>query len=156
MDQCYHSSKLLILYITSFIQSPRQHTNEPPTVTPASPNLIKFDKSFELEDFDPLNENAKTIPPLMPRPSPRNVHDLASSMTSSYSPVYPNTYHGAMAAAPPQALPRRKEIDAESELLQQYGLLSLLDSSSSSSKMQNHTTNGNATRTNRNNWMEFD
>lgn len=108
-----------------------------------SPNLITLDTSFELEDFDPLNQNAKSIPPIIPRTA------------NTYNPVYPNTFHGAMAAAPPQALPRRKEIDAESELLQQYGLLSLLDSSSSSTTKQ-HTSNGSATRSSRKDWTEFD
>lgn len=120
-----------------------------------SPNLITLDTSFEIEDFDPLNQNAKSIPTMISRPPmPFKVHDnLASVMTNTYNPVYPTTFHGAMAAAPPQALPKRKEIDAESELLKQYGLLSLLDSSTS--KNQHHTLNGNTTRS-RKDWTEFD
>lgn len=120
-----------------------------------SPNLITLDTSFEIEDFDPLNQNAKVLPPLVTRPA-QTANNPTFSMTSTYNPVYPTTYHGAMAAsAPPQALPRRKEIDAESELLQQYGLLSLLDSSSSSTK-QHYASNGTSIRSSRKDWTEFE
>lgn len=120
-----------------------------------SPNLIQLDTSFEIEDFDPLNQNAKTIPTIISRTPAQKSQELVSAITSNtYNPVYPNTFHGAMAAAPPQALPRRREIDAESELLQQYGLLSLLDSSSSTTKQPQ--ANGSAPRSYRKDWTEFD
>lgn len=139
-----------------------------------SPNLITLDTSFDLEDFDPLNSNAKMLPSIQQQRPPSQVaHDLASTMFAAsasrptptnnahqpisnyhhYNPVYPMN-QGGMAAAPPQALPRRIEIDAETDLLRQYGLLSLLDVSSSAMAQQ---ANGSAAPpSSRKDWTDFD
>lgn len=121
-----------------------------------SDNLIQLDSantSFELDDFDPLNKNAKQIPkPAKPLPVPigQSVFTAVPIRLSAFSnPVYP--FH---VPAQPSLTAATTKIDEDVELLRKYGLdrfhlndssnqkyfrcNSSLDSSSSSSALGNN------------------
>lgn len=112
------------------------------TTTPISPNLITLDTSFEVEDFDPLNQNAKALPaapvrspPVLPLPFAASGQTSSMSAagvnhaTTSYRPVYPTTTAGMMPISAvcagrqmQQQLRSRQENEADYELLRKYGL----------------------------------
>lgn len=121
-----------------------------------SDNLIQLDSantSFELEDFDPLNKNAKQLPnvakpPPVPIAKPAFASVPAPILVQAFSnPVYP--FHVPTAQ---QSLAAAAKADEDVELLRKYGLdrfhlndssqkyfscNSSLDLSSSSSAMGN-------------------
>lgn len=130
-----------------------------------STNLIELDAStsFELDDFDPLNQNAKKIPAFM-NPPPASVvltQMLSTSPGTSQSnsqhaqafsnPVYP--YYLPQHTNPQQLTENATKQDEEIELLRKYGLdrFKLVDTNRSSLtnnlksnellSMGNHKTN---------------
>lgn len=121
-------------------------------------DLIELDTSlsFEVDDFDPLNQNARQLPPVPKRssivlptipsslPSPsinlnaesinNPIYPYHQSRPQAFSnPVYP--YHQPPIAQPfrrstdPSAIPLNHKEDDETELLRKYGLdrLNLVD-----------------------------
>lgn len=129
-----------------------------------TPNLINLEAntSFELEDFDPLNQNAKPIPP------PKSA--LVSSSSQSLNriplpgltnPMYPYyTPQHQMQFKKPQP---NSTNDDDVELLRKYGLdqFRLVDNSDGSSfnKEASGGSQSNGSMRNssdRNNWTVFD
>lgn len=118
-------------------------------------NLIQLDSvntSFELEDFDPLNKNARQIPKATKPPPVLPIIQPAFGAVPAFSnPVYP--FHVPNQQA---SLATTAKVDDDVELLRKYGLdrfhlndsnqkyfscSSSLDSSSASSAMGNNNVN---------------
>lgn len=128
-----------------------------------TPNLINLETntSFELEDFDPLNKNAKPIPPpktALVASSSQSLNRIA--LPGLTNPMYPYyTPQHQMQLKKPQSHTN----DDDVELLRKYGLdqFSLVDGGSdggcnkgaSGSSQSNGSTRNSSDR---NNWTVFD
>lgn len=128
-------------------------------------DLIKLDTSIELEDFDPLNQNAKPIPDLLPMVTPQRANGNGSAIPVGgfNNPLYPyfeppfmgagrgdSGGDGAAAVSP-------AFLDDDSELLRKYGLdqLTLEQPASGTSTLKK--TQAPATEaTTRTNWTTFE
>lgn len=132
-----------------------------------TPNLIQLESntSFDLEDFDPLNQNARQIPPIaatriLNAPITAGKSSMSpSNMTSTYRPVY-SSYLAPkhqQSQVPPTAPPRRRETEDDVELLRKYGLdqFSLTDGAAGSSNSHNSSSTPRSSR-DRTNWTVFE
>lgn len=130
-----------------------------------TPNLINLEAntSFELEDFDPLNQNAKPIPP------PKTAAVVAAAASSQSlnripmpglsNPMYP--YYTPQHQMPAKKLQSNTN-DDDVEWLRKYGLdqFSLVDSGHGSStgwsEGDGSSQSNGTTQRDRNNWTVFD
>lgn len=123
-------------------------------------DLIELDSreaSFEVDDFDPLNQNAKQIP-AVPKRTPVVLPTVPSSVPKSAPPNHANPgfsnpmypyfipsylQQSANAAQPPASNPMNNttKIDDDVELLRKYGLdrFKLIDRNSRTSTQSNDT-----------------
>lgn len=89
-------------------------------------DLIKLDTSIELEDFDPLNQNAKPIPSLPLVVGRMNGSSSAINpviVGGFNNPLYPYFEPPFMSTSPqPSAAAFGASGDDDSELLRKYGL----------------------------------
>lgn len=134
-------------------------------------DLIKLDTSIELEDFDPLNQNAKPIPSLpavMPMSNAGRmngfgvVNHMATTTTSAIpgsfnNPLYPYFEPPSMASpTPSQQAHRQNNLpfgDDDTELLRKYGLDQLtLETEGATAINKSTTISGDTTR----NWTTFE
>lgn len=127
------------------------------------------DDDFDVNDFDPLNDNAKKIPPvplrspvvlptapsLMPKPKP-NPSFVYRPVQNRFvnNPSY--TYHHVpvppMNNLMPSTTPSPKPVDDENELLRKYGLdrLNVIEKKLNETTLNDNTSNPFAIHGNRN------
>lgn len=86
-------------------------------------DLIKLDTSIELEDFDPLNQNAKPIPSLPARTN-GGVASNSSAISSGCfnNPLYPYFEPPFMSPVPAGGNAGLSQGSSDAELLRKYGL----------------------------------
>ncbi|XP_033252934.1 DENN domain-containing protein 1A-like isoform X2 [Drosophila miranda] len=170
-------------------QSQQQHHHHHQTLKDSMNDLISLDDSnntsFDLEDFDPLNQNARPLPPLskvfskksctLPAGVNSSMVTTAAPGNSVSKPLYPYfaPKHMATVAAvtggrapplPPQI--QRSTIaarpDDDFELLRKYGLDQFTLNATAAEKQQHQqqkpaiTTAGSAAGKGMNNWTTFD
>ncbi|XP_033252935.1 DENN domain-containing protein 1A-like isoform X3 [Drosophila miranda] len=169
--------------------SQQQHHHHHQTLKDSMNDLISLDDSnntsFDLEDFDPLNQNARPLPPLskvfskksctLPAGVNSSMVTTAAPGNSVSKPLYPYfaPKHMATVAAvtggrapplPPQI--QRSTIaarpDDDFELLRKYGLDQFTLNATAAEKQQHQqqkpaiTTAGSAAGKGMNNWTTFD
>ncbi|XP_037046697.1 DENN domain-containing protein 1A isoform X6 [Bradysia coprophila] len=123
-----------------------------------TPNLINLEAntSFELEDFDPLNKNAKPMPP------PKTALVASSSQSLNRvplpglaNPMYP--YYTPQRQMPLKK-PQNRTNDDDVELLRKYGLdqFSLVDDCNMGASGSSQSNGSMRNSSDRNNWTVFD
>ncbi|KAG4066981.1 hypothetical protein HA402_007729 [Bradysia odoriphaga] len=123
-----------------------------------TPNLINLEAntSFELEDFDPLNKNAKPMPP------PKTALVASSSQSLNRvplpglaNPMYP--YYTPQRQMPLKK-PQNSTNDDDVELLRKYGLdqFSLVDDCNMGASGSSQSNGSMRNSSDRNNWTVFD
>ncbi|XP_037046698.1 DENN domain-containing protein 1A isoform X7 [Bradysia coprophila] len=132
--------------------SPQNKSND------TTPNLINLEAntSFELEDFDPLNKNAKPMPP------PKTALVASSSQSLNRvplpglaNPMYP--YYTPQRQMPLKK-PQNRTNDDDVELLRKYGLdqFSLVDDCNMGASGSSQSNGSMRNSSDRNNWTVFD
>ncbi|XP_034476211.1 DENN domain-containing protein 1A isoform X4 [Drosophila innubila] len=121
--------------------SPRSNSSAQPQPEDSMNDLISLDDSnntsFDLEDFDPLNQNARPLPPLGGKsfishksksstlPAGVNSSVVMQAQNSVNNPLYPYfapKHMATVAAVTSRVTPLQRKPDDDFELLRKYGL----------------------------------
>ncbi|XP_034476209.1 DENN domain-containing protein 1A isoform X2 [Drosophila innubila] len=122
-------------------ESPRSNSSAQPQPEDSMNDLISLDDSnntsFDLEDFDPLNQNARPLPPLGGKsfishksksstlPAGVNSSVVMQAQNSVNNPLYPYfapKHMATVAAVTSRVTPLQRKPDDDFELLRKYGL----------------------------------
>ncbi|XP_034476212.1 DENN domain-containing protein 1A isoform X5 [Drosophila innubila] len=122
-------------------KSPRSNSSAQPQPEDSMNDLISLDDSnntsFDLEDFDPLNQNARPLPPLGGKsfishksksstlPAGVNSSVVMQAQNSVNNPLYPYfapKHMATVAAVTSRVTPLQRKPDDDFELLRKYGL----------------------------------
>ncbi|XP_037046699.1 DENN domain-containing protein 1A isoform X8 [Bradysia coprophila] len=143
------------MHYKGFLKNVKDKQNKSNDTTP---NLINLEAntSFELEDFDPLNKNAKPMPP------PKTALVASSSQSLNRvplpglaNPMYP--YYTPQRQMPLKK-PQNRTNDDDVELLRKYGLdqFSLVDDCNMGASGSSQSNGSMRNSSDRNNWTVFD